>query len=252
MPSVSLVSLRPTIVIPVFFGFAFGPVVGFFTGFMGNVLGDALTGWGVFPAWDVGNGLIGLIPGLVVVFKDRSRALNVLLWVGAIILALIAILAATNPDVNDELISGESVEKLLLVIHYVPRLWPIPMALAALGFLVGGIMAFGDDSAGAGVVYIVAAILVAGLAYLLYSRREAIAEALSDDDTKTIIVWGVIGVIIGIGFAATADIWINGYTPLVAYLGEFLPAGGPNIVFVVVLAPLLYGAWKQAQAQSGR
>jgi uncharacterized membrane protein len=262
VPSVSLVSLRPTIVIPIFFGFSFGPVVGFFTGFVGNVLGDALTGWGVFPAWDIGNGLVGMIPGLVVAFKNRDRALNVFLWIGTIVLAVIAILALTNPDVEDQLISGETMEKLwwlpvlgvvlLLVIHYVPMLWPIPMALAAIGFLVAGIDAFANDSTGSGVVYVISGILIAGLAYLLYSRRESIAEALSDNDTKTIIVWGTLGVIIGIGFAATADIWINGYTPLVAYLGEFLPAGGPNIIFAIVLAPLLYGAWKQAEIQSGR
>ena len=63
MPSVSQVALRPSICIPVFFGYAFGPVVGFFTGAVGNILGDFLTGWGVYPAWDVGNGLIGMVFG---------------------------------------------------------------------------------------------------------------------------------------------------------------------------------------------
>ena len=43
MPSVSQVSLRPAICIPVFFGYAFGPVVGFFTGAVGNILGDFIT-----------------------------------------------------------------------------------------------------------------------------------------------------------------------------------------------------------------
>ena len=32
MPSVSQVALRPSVCIPVFFGYVFGPVVGFFTG----------------------------------------------------------------------------------------------------------------------------------------------------------------------------------------------------------------------------
>lgn len=62
--SFSLVSLRPGVAIPLFFGWVFGPVVGFFTGAMGNILGDLLTGWGFFPAWDLGNGLMGLAAGL--------------------------------------------------------------------------------------------------------------------------------------------------------------------------------------------
>ena len=62
LPSISLVSLRPAVVIPVFFGIAFGPLVGFFSGFVGNILGDALTGWGVYPLWDVGQRLAGLHP----------------------------------------------------------------------------------------------------------------------------------------------------------------------------------------------
>jgi hypothetical protein len=95
-------------------------------------------------------------------------------------------------------------------------------------------------------------VVIAALGWYLLSRREAIAEALSDEDTKAIVVWGTIGVIVGIGFAATADIWINGYSVFTAYVGEFIPAAGPNILFAVILTPLLYGAWRQAQAQTGR
>ena len=58
--------------------------------------------------------------------------------------------------------------------------------------------------------------------------------------------------IVGIGFAAFADIFINGYTFWVAFVGEFVPAAGPNILFAILLTPLLYGAWRQAQSQSGR
>src|SRR6185503_17170437 len=43
VPSTSQVALRPAIAIPMFFGYAFGPVVGFFTGAVGNMFGDALT-----------------------------------------------------------------------------------------------------------------------------------------------------------------------------------------------------------------
>ncbi|MBE3118807.1 MAG: ECF transporter S component, partial [Candidatus Atribacteria bacterium] len=49
VPSVSQVALRPAIAIPMFFGYAFGPIVGFFTGAVGNMFGDALTGFGLYP-----------------------------------------------------------------------------------------------------------------------------------------------------------------------------------------------------------
>jgi hypothetical protein len=48
VPSVSQVALRPAIVIPMFFGYTFGPVVGFFTGAVvqddfpdGGLIGDS-------------------------------------------------------------------------------------------------------------------------------------------------------------------------------------------------------------------
>jgi len=44
--------------------FVFGPVVGFVTGFLGNVLSDAVSFGGFFWNWDIGNGLLGAIPGI--------------------------------------------------------------------------------------------------------------------------------------------------------------------------------------------
>lgn len=98
LPSISLVSLRPAVVIPIFFGVAFGPVVGFFSGFVGNILGDALSGWGVYPLWDVGNGLMGLIPGLIVGFKNRRQALDILTYLVAGVAVVIAVLMVLNWD----------------------------------------------------------------------------------------------------------------------------------------------------------
>ena len=91
VPSITLISLRPTVIIPIFFGFAFGPVVGFFSGFVGNILGDALTGWGVFPVWDIGNGLMGLVPGLALAFTNKERSVNTL-----VCMSLFASLAAPH------------------------------------------------------------------------------------------------------------------------------------------------------------
>ncbi|MFN3742112.1 MAG: ECF transporter S component [Anaerolineales bacterium] len=65
IPSAGNVSFRPGVVIPIFFGVAFGPLVGFISGFLGNILGDLLSGYGFWFWWDLGNGLMGLIPGLI-------------------------------------------------------------------------------------------------------------------------------------------------------------------------------------------
>ncbi|MBN1248616.1 MAG: ECF transporter S component [Anaerolineae bacterium] len=65
LPAAGNITLRPAVAIPMFFGVAFGPIVGFISGFLGNVLGDLLSGFGFWWAWDLGNGIMGLIPGLM-------------------------------------------------------------------------------------------------------------------------------------------------------------------------------------------
>jgi hypothetical protein len=49
-----------------------------------------------------------------------------------------------------------------------------------------------------------------------------------------------------------ADIIVNGYSFATAFIGEFVPAAGPNTLFAVILTPLLYAAWRQARAMAGR
>jgi len=65
LPSAGNVAFRPAVAIPLFFGVAFGPLVGFITGFFGNIIGDLLSGYGFWIWWDLGNGIMGLIAGLV-------------------------------------------------------------------------------------------------------------------------------------------------------------------------------------------
>src|SRR2546425_2740606 len=62
----STVSVRPAFALVPFFGYAFGPVVGFFTGLVGNAIGDQISGWGALTSWNwsIANGLVGLIAGL--------------------------------------------------------------------------------------------------------------------------------------------------------------------------------------------
>lgn len=64
IPGVYDVAIRPTVAIPIAFGFIFGPVAGFFSGFIGNILSDQLSFGAFFWNWDLGNGLIGLIPAI--------------------------------------------------------------------------------------------------------------------------------------------------------------------------------------------
>lgn len=68
LPSAGNVSLRPAIVIPLLFAVLYGPWVGLFAGGVGNLLGDWISGYGVYWNWDVGNALLGFIAGLVVVY----------------------------------------------------------------------------------------------------------------------------------------------------------------------------------------
>jgi hypothetical protein len=71
-------------------------------------------------------------------------------------------------------------------------------------------------------------------------------------DLAAVAVWGVLAVIIGIGFASLLDMYVNGYTFFTAVIGEFVPAGGSDILNAVILSPILLGAWNAARTQTGR
>jgi uncharacterized membrane protein len=207
VPSVSLVSIRPAVAIPVFFGFVFGPVVGFFTGAVGNILGDFLTGWGVFPVWDIGNGLIGLVAGLVMLFPDRRKALNTFTWVVAGLTLIALALIVIRPVVRDPFGDAEK--------NFFGFVWVM---------LIGGALALG--------------------------ARWVLARF--GEDVAAIGIWGALGILVGIGFAAIADIWVNGYPFFVAMVGEFAPAAGPNLINASILSPILLGAYTAIQSRTGR
>jgi hypothetical protein len=207
MPSVSQVSLRPSVCIPIFFGYAFGPVVGFFTGAVGNILGDFITGWGVYPAWDMGNGLMGMVPGLVMLFADKKRSLNFLTALVAVLIVIAAALVFLNPQVPGPW-TGEIED----------------FSFWAWAFIVGGV------------------VVIVG---------RFVLEQVSVD-LAAVNLWGTLGIIIGIGFAAVSDIWINGYSFATAIIGEFAPAAGPNILNSMILTPILLAAYQAVQARTGR
>ena len=214
VPSISQVALRPAIAIPMFFGYAFGPVVGFFSGAVGNMFGDALTGFGLSPQWSIANGLIGFISGLPMLFANKKKSLNAVLIGGGVLAAL------------------------ALVIYILNR------ALPNLVFFDPANNIFGDApiTVLAGISLLVGFVLVL-IVRFVFGKNIDIAAA---------VTWGMLGNILGIGFAAISDIWINGYSPAAAIVGEFLPAAGPNLIFAAILVPLLVVAYAAVQKQSGR
>jgi uncharacterized membrane protein len=214
IPSVSQVALRPAIALPMFFGYAFGPLVGFFTGAVGNIFGDALTGFGLSPQWSIGNGLVGLVSGMVWLFKDRKRSIDTVIIVSAVVAVLATLVYFFNRNLSN------------MLFYDVDN------------------NVFGDAqiSLFAGLSALIGLALVLGVRY--FFRHNV--------DVAAAVAWGMVGNLVGLGFAAISDIWINGYSPAVAIVGEFLPAAGPNLIFAAVLVPVLVLAYTSVQRQTGR
>jgi len=214
VPSVSQVALRPAIVIPMFFGYTFGPVVGFFSGAVGNMFGDALTGFGLSPQWSIGNGLVGLIAGLALLYPDKKKSLN------------------------NVLIAGGVLTLLATVIYFIGKATPNMLFFDVPNNI------FGDQPI----------TVIAGLSVLIGFVLVVLARFLfgANIDIAAAVTWSMLGNLIGIGFAAISDIWINGYPPVAAVVGEFIPAAGPNLIFAAVLIPLLVGAYAAMRRQTGR
>ena len=100
------VSLRPQVAVPITMGLAFGPLPGFITGFVGNVFGDFLSGYGLqYWDWSIGNGLLGAIPGFVYL-----KGIRVIRTVGQFGIVLLFILTANLVG----LATGTFIDSLLL------------------------------------------------------------------------------------------------------------------------------------------
>jgi len=74
LPAAGNISFRPAVAVLVFFGVAYGPWVGLIAGLVGNTLGDAITGWGLYWNWSLGNGLMGMLPGLAMAMIADYRS----------------------------------------------------------------------------------------------------------------------------------------------------------------------------------
>ncbi|HEV8516923.1 MAG TPA: ECF transporter S component, partial [Candidatus Limnocylindrales bacterium] len=93
LPGTGSVSLRPAFALVTFFGFAFGPIVGLFTGLVGNAIGDQISGWGLLTSWNwsVAVGLVGLLTGIFASYLGERLGSNKLV-AAAIVSALATII----------------------------------------------------------------------------------------------------------------------------------------------------------------
>lgn len=214
VPSLSQVSLRPAIALPMFFGFAFGPVVGFFTGAVGNMFGDALTGFGLSPQWSIGNGLIGFVSGMWMLFADKKKSMDMVLYISG----------------------GLSLITVLLFL--------MNCGQANMTFFDPANNIFGDAqiSIFAGIAILIGFALIFGVR-TFFKDNEDVAAA---------VTWGMLGNIVGLLFASLSDMVINGFSLPAAVVGEFLPAAGPNLIFAAILVPMLVVAYTSTRRQSGR
>jgi uncharacterized membrane protein len=119
IPGTQNVSVRPAFALVPFFGFAFGPIVGLFTGFVGNAIIDQLTGSGFlsFWQWSLANGVAGLIAGLAPLYLGNLITRNKIL--AAIIASVVAVLIGFLVVALDIVLLGVDFNTFLTA-NYIP------------------------------------------------------------------------------------------------------------------------------------
>ena len=122
LPSAGNVTIRPAVVIPLFFGVVFGPIVGFITGFLGNIISDLIAGYGLWIWWDLGNGIIGLVPGLIAVWMTSYKAVKDIVW-AEVFAFLGVILGMGLASVSEMWVSGADVNTVIFA-NFIPAIVP--------------------------------------------------------------------------------------------------------------------------------
>lgn len=122
LPSAGNVSFRPAVAIPMFFGVAFGPIVGFISGFLGNIISDQLSGYGFWFWWDLGNGIMGLVPGLIaasiVVYNKTSSIVK------AVTFCILGVLLGMGvASLSEMWVSGADI-KTVIYGNFIPSVIP--------------------------------------------------------------------------------------------------------------------------------
>ncbi len=119
LPGTQNVSVRPAFAIVTFFGYSFGPVVGLFTGLVGNAVIDQLSGYGLLTAWNwsIANGLAGLIAGLL--GAGALAAVGGSKIVGSAVVAAVAVVVGFLFVITDIWVFGNSLETAITA-SYLP------------------------------------------------------------------------------------------------------------------------------------
>jgi uncharacterized membrane protein len=113
IPGSNNVSVRPAFALVPFFGWAFGPIAGLFTGLVGNALLDQLSGYGGLTAWNwsIANGLVGLLAGLFVVTPMATVLGNRI--IGAAVIGVLATIIGLLFVFTDIWVFGNSFQAAL-------------------------------------------------------------------------------------------------------------------------------------------
>ncbi|MGL4402177.1 MAG: ECF-type riboflavin transporter substrate-binding protein [Fusobacteriaceae bacterium] len=113
-------SLRIAVAILTIFGVMFGPVVGFFVGFIGHALNDMIMWGSVWFSWVFLSAIIGLFAGLVRYNKDFDLEKGVISKKNIIIMYLYAfvgmVAAAGVAYLGDVYFYGEPADKVVIQI----------------------------------------------------------------------------------------------------------------------------------------
>jgi energy-coupling factor transport system substrate-specific component len=134
IPGTGNVSFRPAVAIVFLFGLAFGPIVGFITGALGNTLADLLSGYGFWPWWGLGNGLMGLVAGLFMPLMTDYRRLRDL-GIGEIAVILGAAVGMIVASLSEIWVSGADMTTVL-----VANFWPAFLSNIVYGLILTPIL----------------------------------------------------------------------------------------------------------------
>jgi energy-coupling factor transport system substrate-specific component len=120
LPGTANVFLRPSFALVTFFGFAFGPIVGLFVGFVGNAIGDQISGFGLLTYWNwsVANGLAGFIAGWWALSMMRGAGSNRL--VSAVIASAVGVVVGFAFVFTDLFIGSAASFSVALTDNYLP------------------------------------------------------------------------------------------------------------------------------------
>ncbi|MEU6998598.1 ECF transporter S component [Nonomuraea sp. NPDC046570] len=112
IPGTQNVDVRPAFALVPFFGMRFGPIAGFFTGLVGNIVIDQIKGYGALTYWNwsLANALTGLLAGIlfaVIASRIQKEGLR-LVAVGVI--AWVATFLAFLSTITDMWVQGLTLE----------------------------------------------------------------------------------------------------------------------------------------------